>query len=70
LEEVCSRVPLDADHEDELGLSRNVVRTLLLAQTSKTNLLALCFTVFFNINFCTLEDNTTFLLSSLNLKSN
>lgn len=42
-------VPLDTDHEDQLGLVRNVERAVLLANTGKADLLALSITEFLDI---------------------
>ena len=58
-------LPLDTDNEDQLLLSRNVERIVLLGNTSKTNLLTLRITVFLDVLLCTLEDDTTLLLLGL-----
>lgn len=59
------RLPLDTDNEDKLVLSWNVVGTILLGKTSKTDLLALSITVLLNVLLSTLEDDATLLLLGL-----
>jgi hypothetical protein len=56
---------LDANDECKLGLSRNVKGTILLGYTSKTNAFDLCLTVFLDVLFGTLEDDSTLLLVGL-----
>lgn len=58
-------LPLDTDNEDQLGLSWDVERTILLGETSKTDLLALSLAVLNNVLLSTLEDDTTLLLGGL-----
>jgi hypothetical protein len=59
----CS--PLDADHEDELGFSGDIVRAFLLANAGKADLFALSITVFLDVGFGTLEDDFPLLLVGL-----
>jgi len=56
---------LDTDNENQLVLSWDVVGTILLRKTRKTDLLALLVTVFLNVLLGTLEDDTTLLLLGL-----
>lgn len=56
---------LDTDDEDELVLSWDVERTLLLGQAEETDLLTLLITVFLYVLLGTLEDDTTLLLLGL-----
>lgn len=56
---------LDTDNEDELGLSRDIEGTLLLAQTSQADLLTLSITVLLDIRLGTLEDDSTLALVGL-----
>lgn len=56
---------LDTDHEGELGLSRDVVGSLLLGDTGKADLLALCVTVLLDVRLGTLEDDLALLLVGL-----
>ena len=56
---------LDADNEDELVLSWDVVGTILLGETSKTDLLALSIAVLLDVLLSTLEDDATLLLVGL-----
>lgn len=58
-------LPLDADDEDELRFSGNVVAAFLLAETAQTDLLTLGITIFFDVGFCALEDDFTLLLIGL-----
>ena len=58
-------IPLDTDNEDKLVLGWNVVGTILLGETSKTDLLALSIAVLLNVLLSTLEDDTTLLLVGL-----
>jgi len=60
-----SCVPLDADQEDELSLSRNVEGAILLSSARKTDLLALCVAVLLHVALGTLEDDGTLLLVGL-----
>jgi len=64
-EEICLDLPLDTDNEDQLLLSWDVERVVLLGNTGKTNLLALSITVFLDVLLSTLEDDTTLLLLGL-----
>lgn len=54
---------LDADNEDQLGLSGDVEGTILLRSTLEANLLALGVAVLLNVLLGTLEDDTTLLLA-------
>lgn len=56
---------LDADDEDELGLSRDVESTILLGETGETDLLALLVAVLLDVLLSTLEDDATLLLVGL-----
>jgi hypothetical protein len=56
---------LDTDNEDQLGLSWDVVRTLLLGKAGETDLLALLVTVLLDVLLSTLEDDATLLLLGL-----
>jgi len=56
---------LDADDEGELGLLRDVVRTLGLGGTSETDLLALLLTVLGGVGLSALEGDATLLLVGL-----
>jgi hypothetical protein len=60
---------LDTDNEGELGLSGDVERALLLGDTLKADLLALCITVLLDVGLGALEDNLTLLLVGLNCLS-
>ena len=62
---MAANSPLDSEDEDKLGLFINEETALLLAQTSKSNLLALCITIFFDVCLSALEDNATLLLVGL-----
>ena len=62
---VLGDIPLDTDNEDQLVLSWDVERAILLGQTLKADLLTLLVTVLLDVLFGTLEDNTTLLLLSL-----
>lgn len=57
--------PFDADDEDQLGLARHVEVAFLLGEAREANLLALCISVFLNIGFGALEDDSTLLLLGL-----
>jgi hypothetical protein len=58
-------VPLDSDHEDQLGLLINEEVALLSGKTSKSDLLPLGITVLLDVGLSALEDNTTLLLVGL-----
>lgn len=62
-------IPLDTDNEDKLVLSWDVVGTILLGETSKTDLLALGIAVLLDVLLSTLEDDTTLLLVGLIIES-
>jgi hypothetical protein len=59
---LAESLPLDTDNEDQFLLSRDVEGVILLGNTGKTNLLALCVTVLLDILLGTLEDDTTLFL--------
>lgn len=56
---------LDADNEGELGLSRDVVRALLLGNAVKADLLALSVAVLLDVGLGALEDDLALLLVGL-----
>lgn len=56
---------LDTDDEDELLLSWDVVRTILLGKAGKTDLLALSIAILLDVLLSTLEDDTALLLVGL-----
>jgi hypothetical protein len=58
-------IPLDTDDEDELWFLRDIEGTLLPAQTSKADRLALGIAVLLNVGLGTLEDNGALLLFGL-----
>ncbi len=58
-------LPLDADHEEELGLSRDVEGAILLGSTGKADLLALGVAVLLDVLLSTLEDDLALLLVGL-----
>lgn len=60
--------PLDSENENELGLLINEEAALLLAHTSKADLLTLGIAVLLDIGLGTLEDDATLLLVGLCLK--
>jgi hypothetical protein len=64
---------LDADEEDQLGLSRDVEGTILLGGTGETNLLTLTLAIFLDVGLGALEDggalSLVVLLLLLNLGS-
>lgn len=60
---------LDADDEGELGLGRDVERTLLLGDTLQADLLALCIAVLLDVGLGALEDDLTLLLVGLSFES-
>ena len=57
--------PLDTDDKHQLRLIRNVISAFLFAQTVEANLFPLGITILLDIGFGTLEDDSTFLFSSL-----
>lgn len=59
-------IPLDADDEDQLGLSRDVGRVILLGNAVKADLLALLVAVLLDVLLSTLEDDAALLLVGLN----
>ena len=61
----ASNVPFDTNDKDKPRLGRDVIGATLFGGTSKADLLALHFTVFLDIFFGALEDDTTFLLVRL-----
>jgi cyanophycinase-like exopeptidase len=60
-----SILPLDSDDEDKLGLLLDIEATLLLAQASESDLLALSVAVFLDISLGPLEDDLAFLFVDL-----
>jgi len=56
---------LDSDDEDKLGLLLDIEATLLLAQASESDLLALSIAVFLDISLGPLEDDLAFLFVDL-----
>jgi hypothetical protein len=58
-------LPLDTDNEDQLLLSRDIERAILLRQTVEADLLALCVAVLLHVLFSTLEDDCALLLLRL-----
>jgi len=56
---------LDTDDKGELGLGRDVERTLLLGGAGEADLLALLVAVLLDVRLGTLEDDTTLLLVGL-----
>jgi len=56
---------LNSNNKNQFRFIRNVERTLLLAQTSQTDLLPLCIAILLDVRFCALEDNTTLRLIGL-----
>ena len=56
---------LDTDNENELGLSRDIVRALLLGDTGKADLLTLLVAVLLNVGLSALEDGLALLLVGL-----
>ena len=65
LQGASQHLPLDTDNEDQLGLLRDVERTLLLAQAGKADHLALSIAVLLNVGLRALEDDGTLLLVRL-----
>jgi len=57
--------PLDTDNIDELGLGRDVERTILLGKTSETDFLLLLIAVLLDVGLGALEDDATLLLVGL-----
>ncbi len=60
-----SNLPLDADNEDELSLSGDVERAILLGGASEADLLTLGIAVLLNVLLGTLEDDLALLLVGL-----
>jgi hypothetical protein len=58
-------LPLDADDEDQLGLSGHVERTILLGDPVQADLLALSIAILLDVLLSTLEDNAALLLVGL-----
>jgi hypothetical protein len=58
-------LPLDTDNEDQLLLSRDIERAILLRQTVEADLLALCVAVLLHVLLSTLEDDCALLLLRL-----
>ena len=58
-------IPLDTDNEDQLLLSRDIERAILLRQTVEADLLALCVAVLLHVLLSTLEDDCALLLLRL-----
>jgi hypothetical protein len=58
-------IPLDADNEDQLILSRNIVGPFLLREACKADLLPLCIAVLLDVLLSTFEDDSTLLLLRL-----
>ena len=58
-------LPLDADNEDKLSLSRDVERALLFGDPGKADFLALLLTVLLHVFLSTLEDDLALLLVGL-----
>jgi len=56
---------LDADDEDQLGLSRDVEGAILLGEAGEANFLALTVAVLLDVLLSTLEDDATLLLVGL-----
>jgi hypothetical protein len=50
-------LPLDADHEDELGFGGDIVGAFFLADAGETDLLTLGIAVFLDVGLGTLEDD-------------
>lgn len=64
-QQINRNIPLDTDNEDQLGLVSNVEATLLLAQTSKADLLALSIAVLLDVGLGALENDGALLLVGL-----
>jgi hypothetical protein len=64
-----SDVPLDADDEDQLGLSGDVERAILLGNAGKADLLALGIAVLLDVLLSTLKDDAALLLVGLPVTS-
>jgi hypothetical protein len=62
-------IPLDADDEDQLGLSRDVEGAILLGNAGKADLLALGVAVLLDVLLSTLEDDAALLLVGLPVTS-
>ena len=58
-------LPLDANEEDQLGLSRDVEGAILLGDTGETNLLALGVTILLDVLLSTLEHGDALRLGGL-----
>jgi hypothetical protein len=58
-------LPFDTDNEDQLLLSRDIERAILLRQTVEADLLALCVAVLLHVLLSTLEDDSALLLLRL-----
>lgn len=65
MEERLSNLPLDADNEDELSLSGDVERAILLGGASEADLLTLGIAVLLDVLLGTLEDDLALLLVGL-----
>jgi len=65
-----NNVPLDANNEDNLGLSGNIVGAFLLGVTGETDLLTLGIAVLLDVLLGALEDSLTLLLVGLYTKVN
>ena len=50
-------LPLDAEHEDELGFGGDIVGAFFLADAGETDLLTLGIAVFLDVGLGTLEDD-------------
>jgi len=64
----CDRkinLPLDTDNEDQLLLSGNIERAVLLSQTGKADLFTLLVAVLLDVLLGTFEDYAALLLLSL-----
>lgn len=57
--------PLDTDNKDQLLLSGNVERAILLRQSGKSDLFTLLITVLLDVLLGTLEDDAALLLLGL-----
>jgi hypothetical protein len=58
-------IPLNADDEDQLGLTRDIGLAAILGGPGKTDLVTLGIAVLLDVLLCALEDDTTFLLVGL-----
>ena len=59
--------PLDTDNKDQFGLIRDVEVSFMTSNTSKTDLFTLRITVFLDVGFGALEDDSALLLVGLYL---